>query len=351
MAVRARVLRMLAWLILGLVALLAAGVLAGSAAMNQRSNAPAGTRITVHAGTSLRAVLGQLAGVHAVALPRLTELYLRARGEALRAQAGTYELAPQATVRQILQQLREGGVLLEQLTIVEGWTFAQMRAAIDASPTLVHDLRGLDASALMSALGEVGTEPEGQFFPDSYRYAAGTSDRHIYERARQRMRERLQAEWQERTADLPIGSAREALILASIIEKETAREDERARVAAVFVNRLRAGMRLQTDPTVIYGLGERYDGTLHRRDLEADGPYNSYTREGLPPTPIALPGGASLHAALHPANEKVLYFVATGLGDGSHHFSTTYAEHGAALRAYLQRIGVHPERSASGGGG
>ena len=351
MAQRGRVGR---WLVGGLVLLLAAaGVLWSvcAAEMNKASRAPGGTRITVHSGTSLRGVLSQLAEVQVLEHPRLIELWLRVRGEQLRAKAGNYELPLHGSVQQILAQLQAGQVVLEQLTIVEGWTLAQMRQAIDASSVLTHEWRGRDSAALLAALAgrpDPTVSAEGRFYPDSYRFAAGTSDRRIYELAWQRMTERLQQEWQARAPNLPLKTPEEALIMASIIERETAREDERARVAAVFINRLRIGMRLQSDPTVIYGLGVRYDGNLRRRDLESDGPYNSYTRGGLPPTPIALPGGASLHATLHPADEGVLYFVATGNGDGSHHFSTTYAEHSAALRVFLRRIGATPDRALGG---
>jgi UPF0755 protein len=342
------------WLVGAAVLLLAAAGLLWSlsaAEMNQPSQAPAGTRITVRPGASLRGVLTQLAAVRVLEHPRLVEAWLRLHGEQPSAKAGNYELPVRGSVRQILAQLQAGQVVLEQLTIVEGWTLAQMRQAIDANSALTHEWRELDAATLLAALGDKGgrgASAEGRFYPDSYRFAAGTSDRRIYELAWQRMNERLQQEWEARAPRLPLRSPAEALILASIVERETGREDERARVAAVFINRLRLGMRLQSDPTIIYGLGARYDGNLRRRDLESDGPYNSYTRGGLPPTPIALPGGASLHATLHPASEGVLYFVATGNGDGSHHFSTTYAEHSAALRAFLQRTGATPDRAAGG---
>jgi peptidoglycan lytic transglycosylase G len=320
------------------------------ASMERRSAAPAGTRVQVHAGASLRAVLAELARAQAVPEPRLVEWYLRLHGEPLRAQAGTYELVPGATVRQTLDQLAEGRVVMSQVTIVEGWTFAQMRAALDASAELSHDWQHRDAAAIMDALGHHGEPAEGRFFPDTYRFAAGTSDRRIYELALQRMTERLQQEWESRAPGLPVRSADQALVLASIVEKETGREDERPQVAAVFVNRLRQGMRLQSDPTVIYGLGASYDGNLRRRDLDADGPYNSYTRQGLPPTPIALPGGASLHAATHPAETGALYFVATGEGDGSHYFSSTYAEHNAAVLRFLKRTGARPDSAMTGSG-
>jgi UPF0755 protein len=192
----------------------------------------------------------------------------------------------------------------------------------------------------MQALGHEGQAAEGRFFPDSYRFAAGTTDRKILELAYDRMQRELAQAWETRAPDLPIKDSEQALILASIVEKETGREDERAKVAAVFVKRLNHDMRLQSDPTVIYGLGSRYDGDIHTRDMVTDTPYNTYTRAGLPPTPIALPGAASLQATLHPAEIDALYFVATGNGDGSHHFSATLAEHDVAVRAYLHKLGV-----------
>jgi len=321
-----------------------------AASMEQRSGAPAGTRVTVNAGASLRAVLAELAQAGALRDPRLVEWYLRLHGEHLRAQAGIYALEQGATARQILAQLASGRVVMSQVTIVEGWTFTQMRQALDANPDLVHDWQHQDEAALMSELGQRGIAAEGRFFPDTYRFAAGTSDRRIYQMALQRMSEHLAEQWAGRAPGTPVRTADAALILASIVEKETGREDERARVAAVFSNRLRQGMRLQSDPTVIYGLGAAYDGNLRRRDLEKDGPYNSYTRNGLPPTPIALPGEASLHAALHPADSDALYFVATGAGDGSHYFSATYEQHNAALLRYLKRIGARPDSAVTGGG-
>jgi UPF0755 protein len=343
------------WMLLALLLIVAAGLaLWGQQrlemAMAAPSQAPAGTRVLVKPGESVRGVLQQLAGVQAVAEPSLVALYLRLHQQRVRVQAGTYEIAQGSTPRQILRQLDEGQVVLEQLTIVEGWTFAEMRAALNATTTLVHDWQAKPDAQVMAALGAPGVHPEGRFFPDSYKFAAGTSDRRIYELAYARMKARIAEEWPAREQGLPVTTPDAALTLASIVEKETAREDERSRVAAVFTNRLRQGMRLQTDPTVIYGLGERYDGNIHRRDLETDTPYNTYTRAGLPPTPIALPGAASLHAALHPAHDPALYFVASGLGDGSHHFSATYAEHSAAVLRFLKQTGAKPDRQARGGG-
>ena len=315
--------------------------------LDREMDAPAASdvpvRVEVPAGASLRSVLAQLQRQGAVRHARLVTLYLRLHGASVRMQAGTYEIAPHATARSILDQFNAGRVVLESLTVVEGWTFLQLRRALDAHPSVAHQSRGQSDAQIMTVLGHGSEAAEGRFFPDTYRFAAGTSDYKILQGACDRMTAELNHAWNARAQNLPITTPDQALILASIIEKETGREDERARVAAVFVNRLRLGMRLQTDPTVIYGLGERYDGTIHTRDLETDTPYNTYTRTGLPPTPIALPGAASLQAAVHPADTDALYFVATGNGDGSHHFSATLAEHDVALRAYLRRLGVSPD--------
>jgi UPF0755 protein len=310
--------------------------------MDQPAALAAPVRVEVAPGASLRAILMALQRQGALRQARLVEIYLRLHGALPRLQSGTYELAPHASAREVLEQLIAGRVVLESVTVVEGWSFAQMRRALDAHPALAHQLSGLSAPQIMDALGHAGQDAEGRFFPDTYRFAAGTSDRKILERAYERMQAELDSAWLDRAANLPLATADEALILASIVEKETAREDERPKVAAVFINRLREGMRLQSDPTVIYGLGDGYDGHIHTRDLETDTPYNTYTRTGMPPTPIALPGAASLRAATHPANIDALYFVATGNGDGTHQFSATLAQHDVALRAYLRRLGVQP---------
>jgi UPF0755 protein len=310
--------------------------------MTRPSASAAVVRIEVVPGASLRSILQLLQQRGALRHARLVQLYLRLHGQLPRMQAGTYDIAPHASARALLEQIAAGRVVLESLTIVEGWSFAQMRQALDESPALLHQLRSLSDQQLMAALGHEGEAAEGRFFPDTYRFAAGTSDRKILAQAYARMQTELDSAWGARAADLPLADPYQALILASIVEKETGREDERSKVAAVFINRLRLGMRLQSDPTVIYGLGERYDGNIHTRDLETDTAYNSYTRAGLPPTPIALPGAASLQAAVHPDRSAALYFVATGDGDGSHHFSATLAEHDEALRAYLHKLGVQP---------
>ncbi len=315
--------------------------------MERPAPADVPVRVELLPGEPLRAILLQLQRQGALRHARLVEWDLRLHGQRPRVQAGTYEIAPHASAQSIIEQFVAGRVVLEQLTVVEGWTFLQLRRALDAHSALTHGLRGLSDPELMQALGHEGQNPEGRFFPDTYRFAAGTPDRRILELAYERMQHELAQAWESRAPDLPLASAEQALIMASIVEKETAREDERPKVAAVFINRLRRGMRLQSDPTVIYGLGSRYDGDLHTRDLETDTPYNSYTRSGLPPTPIALPGAASLQATLHPAATDVLYFVATGNGDGSHQFSATLEQHDVAVRAYLRRIGVTPGTGAA----
>jgi UPF0755 protein len=325
---------------------------AGWGALERSMDEPGGNavpvRIQIQPGMPLRAILADLHQRGVLRHVRMLELHLRLHRERPRAQAGIYEIAAHASARQILEQLVQGRVLLESVTIVEGWDFAQMRQALDAQPDIVHQLRGLTEPQVMQALGHPGESAEGRFFPDTYLFAAGTPDRKILELAYRRMQSLLQADWTQRDVDLPLSSPDQALTLASIIEKESARPDERPKIAAVFLNRLRRGMRLQADPTVIYGLGARYDGSIHTRDLESDTPYNTYTRTGLPPTPIALPSAAALQAALHPARIEALYFVATGEGDGSHHFSDTLAEHDEALRAYLHRLAVGTARRAAG---
>ncbi len=236
------------------------------------------------------------------------------------------------TALQLLQQMVDGEVIQHTLTLVEGWSFKQVMVALRAHHAIRATLQGLTAAEIMSRLGYAGQHPEGRFFPDTYHFPKATSDIEFLRRAYSAMAERLEQEWVAREPDLPLKSAYEALILASIIEKESAVSAERAEIAGVFIRRLNKGMRLQTDPTVIYGMGEAYDGNIRRRDLRHDTPYNTYTRKGLPPTPIAMPGGEAIHAALHPASAESLYFVARG--DGTHYFSATLEEHNRAVRKY-----------------
>lgn len=268
----------------------------------------------------------------------LFEWYGRVTGLAGQVRAGEYRFPPGSTPREVLQRLVRGEVLLHALTIVEGWTFRQMRAAIRSHPAVEVSADGLDGEAIMALLGRPGMDPEGWFLPETYRFPRGTSDLRLMELAHQAMEEALERAWSVRQDDVALSSPYEALILASIIEKETALPEERKRIAGVFSRRLQRGMRLQTDPTVIYGLGPDFEGRLRRVHLRADTPYNTYTRHGLPPTPIALPGSASLLAATQPEDGKALYFVATARPDGSHYFSETLAEHNRAVQRYLETL-------------
>lgn len=249
-----------------------------------------------------------------------------------RLQVGEYALGNGISPRQLLRKLEAGQVIQYKFTLVEGWTIRDLRAALARATNLVQNLPELDDAALMAALDRPAQHPEGRFLPETYLYAKGTSDLDLLKRAALAMDVALAEAWAGRAPDLPLRNAEEALVLASIVEKETGVADERAQIAGVFVRRLRLGMRLQTDPAVIYGLGSGFDGNLRRVDLLTDTPYNTYTRSGLPPTPIAMPGRAALHAAVHPAEGDALYFVARG--DGSHQFSATLAEHNRAVARY-----------------
>jgi UPF0755 protein len=299
-------------------------------------------RIQVEPGASVRTVLLDLAKQGALKQPRAIELYLRisrhVSGHQPRIQAGMYEIPAGASPSQILELFDQGKVVLEQLTIIEGSRFADLRHTLDNHAAVTHTLRGKTDGEVMAALGHPGEFPEGRFFPDTYRFAAKTTDVEILGLAYNAMQRVLGDAWQQRSADLPFQTPYEALTLASIIEKETGLPSERPKIAGVFVTRLRKGMRLQTDPTVIYGLGAGYDGDIHTRDLATDTPYNTYTRAGLPPTPIALPGRESILAAVHPQESGEVYFVATGTGDGGHHFSRTLEEHNAAVKSYLDHL-------------
>jgi UPF0755 protein len=325
-----------------LVLLAALAGAAGYAWLEREYQAPgpaaASARIDIEPGLSLRNVLTRLAAAGSVHDARAVQWYLRLHGRAPRVQAGAYEIPAHASPAEILALLESGKVILEQLTIVEGATFADFRAALEQQPRVAHTLGTSTAAQVMAALGHAGQAAEGEFFPDTYRFAAGTPDLAILGQAYDAMQRALAAAWQERSAGLPLATPYEALILASIVEKEAALKSERALIAGVFVNRLRLGMRLQSDPTVIYGLGVSYDGSIHTRDLTQDTPYNTYTREGLPPTPIALPGREALLASVQPAQTGALYFVASGLGDGAHHFSDTLEEHNSAVQTYLTRL-------------
>ncbi|MDI6746410.1 MAG: endolytic transglycosylase MltG [Rhodocyclaceae bacterium] len=256
----------------------------------------------------------------------------RLAGKDRNIQAGSYEVGPGVTAWQLLQKLTDGDVMQTRIVIVEGKTFRDLRAQLDAHPDLRHDTAGLPDAEILKLIGAEESHPEGLFFPDTYLFARQTKDLVILQRAYHGMQRRMADAWEKRDPSVPYKTPREALIMASIVEKETGAPADRGKVASVFVNRLRIGMRLQTDPTVIYGLGERFDGNLRKSDLLADTPYNTYTRGGLPPTPIALPGMASIEATLSPPKTDLLYFVARG--DGSSVFSRSLEEHNRAVNKY-----------------
>jgi len=266
------------------------------------------------------------------------ELYARFAGLAGRVQAGEYEIAGGTTPITLLEKFVNGDVRLYSFTIVEGWNFRELLAALHADTDVVKSMEYEDWPALLHGIDVSADHPEGLFLPETYRFPKGTSDADLLRQASDLMQQTLAAEWAGRAPDAPVASPYEALVLASIIEKETALASERPRISGVFARRLEKRMRLQTDPTVIYGIGVEFNGNLTRKDLQTDTPYNTYTRHGLPPTPIALPGRAAINAALHPAEGSEVFFVATGLGDGSHKFSDTKAEHEAAVQAYLSRL-------------
>lgn len=283
-------------------------------------------------GSSLRTAIAQMqeAGVVVDTLPML--LLVRFGKAETGIKAGSYAVASGVTPRQLLDKLVLGKVTQGELVLVEGWTFRQWRRRLDTHPDLRHEIAGLDEASIARQLGLDLLSLEGWLFPDTYLFDKQSSDLELLARAHRAMRRHLEHEWQQRAPGLPYRSLNEALVMASIIEKETGREADRGLIAAVFVNRLRRGMLLQTDPSVIYGLGESFDGNLRKQDLLTDTPYNTYTRAGLPPTPIAMPGLAALRAALHPAASEALYFVARG--DGSSHFSRTLDEHNRAVNRY-----------------
>jgi len=289
-------------------------------------------------GTSFSALARDLGARGLIESPQRLIVWARLTGQGKNLKAGEYELLPETTPQGLIDLFVSGRVLLHSITFIEGSTFEEMRQALARHPDVKQDLGKATPSEIMRRLGAPDRHPEGLFFPDTYRFPKQTSDLELMRMAYERMQRELDVAWASRVPDLPLASAYEALILASIIEKETARETERGKISGVFIERLRRQMRLQTDPTVIYGLDDGYDGNLRRADLQRDTPYNTYTRAGLPPTPIALPGLGALQAAVHPEETGALFFVATGLGDGSHFFSRTLAEHDAAVARYLQRL-------------
>jgi UPF0755 protein len=324
------------WLFRAVLALVLMAVLATGAAWQWLRSplalAAPSVELSVEPGTSPAEVARAWVNAGVRTDARYLYQWFKWSGQARQIRAGSYEVHAGVTPRELLDKMVRGDEVLEQLRLIEGWNWRQVRAALAAAPSLKAKTAGMTDAEVMAALGEPGLLPEGRFFPDTYAYSRGVSDLTVLKRARLAMQRRLASAWNGRAADLPLKSPEEALILASIVEKETGASVDRGRVAAVFINRLRVGMLLQTDPTVIYGLGEAFDGNLRKRDLLADTPFNTYTRGGLPPTPIAMPGQASLQAALHPAPVKSLYFVSRG--DGSSEFSDDLAAHNRAVNKY-----------------
>ncbi len=314
--------------------------LAGTAGLYYYANKelrlePSPVTFELRAGSSLRAVTTQLAKAGVINQPELFEILARVLGESSKLKAGNYEFSPPLTPLGLLQQMTRGDVTLVAVTFVEGWTFKQVRKALQDQPKIRAETATLTEAELLQKLEIPEPLGEGWFFPDTYHFSEGTSDLAILRRSHQLMLRHLNQEWERRTPGLPLKSPREALILASIVEKETGKPEERGLVAAVFINRLRIGMLLQTDPTVIYGMGESFKGNIRKSDLTTDTPYNTYTRGGLPPTPIAMPGLEALRATLNPASSDALYFVARG--DGTSKFSRTLAEHERAVTQYQRR--------------
>jgi UPF0755 protein len=291
--------------------------------------------IQVPRGMSLRALSQNLLAQGVIKKPRYALYwngYGRLSGASHRLKAGEYQIRPGMSPVKLLHTITNGEVYQHSLTIIDGWTFKQMMAAVESDKALSHHLQGDTPKQVMAAIGHTGIPAEGRFLPNTYDFPRGMSDIKLLRQAYHAMDKFLGKAWHKRGAGLPLDNEAQALALASIIEKETAVPAERPRIAGVFVRRLRKGMRLQSDPTVIYGLGSSYHGNLHRSDLRRKTPYNTYTRSGLPPTPICMPDQASIHAALHPASGKALYFVSKG--NGTHHFSATFAQHKRAVRKY-----------------
>lgn len=341
-------------LLLVLLAVLAGGLLwqfYQRFALTPLAGVASDASLVVARGDSLDAVLRKLSvqGIR-TGDARLWKLLARQTASAGRLQVGEYALDAATTPRSLLLAMRDGDVVRRQFTIVEGWNIRGLRAALRKQPLLEQRAAGMDDAALMAALGHPGQHPEGRFLPETYAWVRGDSDLDLLRRAYEAMDKALTEAWQARAPGLPLENRDQALTLASIVEKETGIAEERARIAGVFVRRLSIGMRLQTDPSVIYGMGEGYAGNIRRSDLTTDTPYNTYTRAGLPPTPIALPGKAALQAATHPATGDALYFVAVGDGSGRHVFSATLGGHNAAVREYLQRLRAQRGQREGAGG-
>ncbi len=325
--------RLLRWLLL-LIVLATAGIAAAGWWWLQTPLplAADSVEISVVPGTSPRTVAEKWVQAGVQTQPELLWLWFRASGKAPQMRAGNYSIERGITPPQLLDRMLRGESLMEVVRITEGWTFKQMREALAQAPSLKATTKDMSEAQIMAAVGLPNVPAEGRFFPDTYHYSRGATDLSVLRAAQQMLQKKLEAAWAERAKDVPLKSIDEALIMASIVEKETGLEADRTKVSGVFNNRLRIGIPLQTDPTVIYGLGATFDGNLRKKDLQTDTPYNTYTRKGLPPTPISLPGGNSIKAALQPAQTKALYFVARG--DGSSVFSENLTDHNRAVNQF-----------------
>jgi UPF0755 protein len=325
--------------VVALALLAAAGVYKMNSFLDSKLAVPeGGATFVIRSGSSFATVTGELVAQDYIPGDFWYRLYARQSGAASGIQAGEYRIEPGTTPRTLLEQFSRGAVQMYSFTIIEGWNHRDLLQALHANEAIAQSMTDEDWPAFLESLGAATTHPEGLFLPETYRFPRNTTDRKVLTQAYNLMQTVLQEEWQGKGEVVPVSTPYEALILASIVEKETARADERPRIAGVFARRIEIRMRLQTDPTVIYGIGASFDGNLTRKHLRTDTPYNTYTRRGLPPTPIAMPGRAAINAVLHPADGEELYFVATGLGDGSHKFSATKAEHDAAVAEYLKRL-------------
>jgi UPF0755 protein len=322
----------LVFLVVLALALAAAAYFWVQSPMPLRGPAAAPVDLSIEPGTSAKAIAQAVTDAGVDTSPTLLYAWFRLSGQSRQMRAGSYEIAPGTSPERLLSMLVRGEESLRTVTIVEGWNWRQVRQALAKAEHLKPDSRALSDEALMAQLGRPGVAPEGRFYPDTYSYAKGASDLAVLQRAIKAMDKQLQHAWDTRQPGAALQSPEQALILASIVEKETGKAQDRAQISGVFNNRLRIGMRLQTDPTVIYGLGEAFDGDLRRVHLTTDNPWNTYTRGGLPPTPIAMPGKAALLAAVQPAKTAAIYFVAKG--DGSSHFSATLDEHNRAVNRY-----------------
>jgi UPF0755 protein len=329
----------LSLLVLGLVAAAAVLGLNAARSLDVPLHVAAPLRFKVPAGASFAHVAGQLAAQGVIAQPKAWILYARWKGLAPAVKAGEYEIQPGTTPRELLTKMVNGQVLLHSFTIVDGWRVQDMLDALRRNPdvvaTLTHSSPAAQAAELMAKLGNPGIDAEGQFLPETYRFIGATPDVEVLRQAHAALLKELEAAWAARDPELPLHSSRELLIMASIVEKESGLPQELPKIAGLYLHRFAIGMRLQADPTVIYGLGENYDGDIHSVDLRTDGPYNTYTRAGLPPTPIALAGAAAIHATARPEKTDALYFVASTKGDGSHVFSATLDQHNIAVAAYV----------------